>query len=75
MDVVVDKRGVMYILVHIGNQRIVNEGVDISRVVDIVVDISCIIEVVVNKGCVVYYDCVKNKNGVWYRVVYGKVGY
>ena len=75
VDIVGDKRGVMHILVHIGNQRVVNESVDISSVVDIVGNICCIMEVVVNKGGVVYYDCVKNKNGVWYRVVYGKVGY
>ena len=75
VDIVGDKRGVMYILVHVGNQRVVNESVDISSVVDIVGNICCIMEVVVNKGGVVYYDCVKNKNGVWYVVVYGKVCY
>ena len=73
VDIVGDKRGVMYILVHVGNQRVVDVCGDIACIIDIVVDISCIMEVVVNKGCVVDYDCIKNKNGVWYRVVYGKV--
>ena len=38
VNIVGDKRCVMHILVHVGNQRIENEGVDIGGVVNVVVD-------------------------------------
>ena len=38
MDIVGNKRGVMHILVHIGNQRVMDVVVDIGRVMNIMID-------------------------------------
>ena len=71
MDIVGDKRGVMHIMVHVGNQRIVNEGVDIGGVVDVVIDKGGVMHHLCDKGGVMDIDGIVNKNGI---TLYNKVG-
>ena len=58
MDVVGDKRGVVHILVHVCNQRVVDVIVDISRVMDVVVDVSSITHNLCDIGCIVDIDSI-----------------
>ena len=62
MDIVGNKRGVMHILVHIGNQRVMDVVVDISGVIYILCNICCIVDIIVNIGGIVNENSVTNKN-------------
>ena len=58
VDIVGDKRGVMHILVHVCNQRVVDVIVNISRVMDIVIDVCGITHNLCDIGCIVYIDSI-----------------
>ena len=58
VDVVGYKSGVMHILVHIGNQRVVDVIVDISRVMDIVVNVCSITHNLCDIGGIVDIDSI-----------------
>ena len=62
MDIVGNKRGVMHILVHVGNQCVVDVIVDVSGVVYILCNICCIVDIIVNIGGIVNENSVTNKN-------------
>ena len=44
VDIVGNKRGVMHILVHIGNQRVMDVVVDISGVMNLMSDIGGVVD-------------------------------